>query len=280
MSEHDCTLAQRDRGGALALAPTRASDRRQARQCAQCLHTCHRRSGRISKSPRTLTTVCAKTAHAHFSFGRLIAKSSPRHQRVHNGRVHVGRRLAHRIQKRHCSCSMTSSDECVWLWGCLRCRESSMSHQAPHQVTPRATLSPATIEELLADPSRTRGLVLESVPELLSQLALRVAALKTLEGALLSLMLSERIATRGPATPPVNFWPRRTRQALRRSRIVGQRTGAPRQPPIVQTRSLRSLQNRRSRALSHTTRQPSRLTFAPVVYTLLVPVGVPTGVLV
>jgi len=72
-----------------------------------------------------------------------------------------------------------------------------MSHQAPHQVTSRATLSPATIEELLADPSRTRGLVLESVPELLSQLALRVAALKTLEGALLSLMLSERIATRG-----------------------------------------------------------------------------------
>ena len=39
--------------------------------------------------------------------------------------------------------------------------------------------------------------VLESVPELLSQVALRVAALKTLEGALLSLMLSERIATKG-----------------------------------------------------------------------------------
>jgi excisionase family DNA binding protein len=75
-----------------------------------------------------------------------------------------------------------------------------MSHQAPHQVTLRATLSPATIEELLAEPSRTRGLVLESVPELLSQLALRVAALKTLEGALLSLMLSERIATRGLST--------------------------------------------------------------------------------
>lgn len=74
-----------------------------------------------------------------------------------------------------------------------------MSHQAPHPVTPRATVSPATIEELLADPSRTRGLVLESVPELLSQVALRVAALKTLEGALLSLMLSERIATKGPS---------------------------------------------------------------------------------
>ena len=72
-----------------------------------------------------------------------------------------------------------------------------MSHQAPQQITPRAILSPATIEDLLADPSRTRGLVLESVPELLSQLALRVAALKTLEGALLSLMLSARIATKG-----------------------------------------------------------------------------------
>jgi hypothetical protein len=72
-----------------------------------------------------------------------------------------------------------------------------MSHQAPHQVTSRATLSHATIEELLADPSRMRGLVLDSVPELLSQVALRVAALKTLEGALLSLMFSERIATRG-----------------------------------------------------------------------------------
>jgi excisionase family DNA binding protein len=71
-----------------------------------------------------------------------------------------------------------------------------MSHQAPHQVTPRATLSPATIEELLADPSRTRGLVLDSVPELLTQVASRVASLKTLEGALLSLMLSERIATK------------------------------------------------------------------------------------
>ena len=73
-----------------------------------------------------------------------------------------------------------------------------MPYQAPHQVTPRATSSPAAIEELLADPSRTRGLVLESVPELLTQVASRVAALKTLEGALLSLMLSERIAKRRP----------------------------------------------------------------------------------
>ncbi len=69
-----------------------------------------------------------------------------------------------------------------------------MSYQAPHRVTPRASLSPVTIEELLADPSRTRGMVLESVPGLLTEVASRVAALKTLEGALLALMLSERIA--------------------------------------------------------------------------------------
>ena len=57
-----------------------------------------------------------------------------------------------------------------------------MSYQAPPRVTPRASLSPVTIEELLADPSLTRGMVIESVPELLIQLASRVAALKTLEG--------------------------------------------------------------------------------------------------
>ena len=73
---------------------------------------------------------------------------------------------------------------------------SSMSYQAPHPVTIRGTLPPVTIDELVSDPSRARGLLLESVPELLTQLASRVAALKTLEGALLSLMLSQRIAAR------------------------------------------------------------------------------------
>ncbi len=58
-------------------------------------------------------------------------------------------------------------------------------------------MSSATIEELLTDPSRTRGLVLESVPELLTQVASRVASLKTLEGALLALMLSQRVANGG-----------------------------------------------------------------------------------
>jgi len=71
-----------------------------------------------------------------------------------------------------------------------------MSYQAPHPVTIRGTLPPVTIDELVSDPSRAKGLVLESVPELLTQLASRVAALKTVEGALLSLMLSQRIVAR------------------------------------------------------------------------------------
>ena len=70
-----------------------------------------------------------------------------------------------------------------------------MSYQAPHRVTPRSSLSPVTIEDLLADPSLTKGMVLESVPELLTQVASRVASLKTLEGALLALMLSQRFAS-------------------------------------------------------------------------------------
>ena len=72
-----------------------------------------------------------------------------------------------------------------------------MPYQTPRPVTPRTPVSPATIDELVSDPSRAKGLVLESVPELLTQVASRVASLKTLEGALLSLMLSERIATNG-----------------------------------------------------------------------------------
>ena len=62
----------------------------------------------------------------------------------------------------------------------------------PHQVTSSVPLPAGTIEELLAEPSRIRGVVVESIPELLSQVALRVAALKTLEGTLLSLMFKQR----------------------------------------------------------------------------------------
>jgi len=67
-----------------------------------------------------------------------------------------------------------------------------MPYQSPHQVRSSVPLATQTIEELLAEPSRVKGLVIESIPELLSQLALRVAALKTLEGTLLSLMFNQR----------------------------------------------------------------------------------------
>ena len=84
-----------------------------------------------------------------------------------------------------------------------------MSHQAPHQVTPRATLSPATIEELLADPSRTRGLVLESVPELLTPgcVARRVAQDSRRCAALANAERAHR-ERKASATPRVNCWAR------------------------------------------------------------------------
>ena len=87
----------------------------------------------------------------------------------------------------------------VWLWcacdreGLCRIKRRTKSRRGGH-CRPRLSRNSSQIHRA------REGLVLESVPELLSQLALRVAALKTLEGALLSLMLSERIAARGLST--------------------------------------------------------------------------------
>ena len=67
-----------------------------------------------------------------------------------------------------------------------------MPYQAPLPLT---DISPTTIDELLSDPSRVRELIIDSVPELLAHIASRVAALKTLEGTLLSMTLSHRVAS-------------------------------------------------------------------------------------
>jgi excisionase family DNA binding protein len=69
-----------------------------------------------------------------------------------------------------------------------------MSYQTSHPIGRRARPPSLSVDELLADPSRTAALLLESVPELLTQVASRVASLKTLEGALLAIMMSQRIA--------------------------------------------------------------------------------------
>lgn len=58
-----------------------------------------------------------------------------------------------------------------------------------YQALRRAPISPVTIDELIADPGRAKSLEFETVPELLAEIASREAALKTLQGALLSLML-------------------------------------------------------------------------------------------
>lgn len=55
-----------------------------------------------------------------------------------------------------------------------------------------------TVDELLADPTRAKGLSFEAVPELLAEIALRTVPLKTLESTLLSL-LAQRPANGGNA---------------------------------------------------------------------------------
>jgi excisionase family DNA binding protein len=67
-----------------------------------------------------------------------------------------------------------------------------MSYQAPHPIVQRASLSPVTVDELIADPARAKVLAFEALPQLLTEIASRTATLKTLEGVLLSLILSQR----------------------------------------------------------------------------------------
>jgi len=67
-----------------------------------------------------------------------------------------------------------------------------MPYQTPLSLT---GIAPATIDELLSDPSRARDLIIDSIPELLAHSAGRVVALKTLEGTLLSMTLSHRVAS-------------------------------------------------------------------------------------
>ena len=65
----------------------------------------------------------------------------------------------------------------------------------PYQAhLPMTAISPQTIDQLLNDPARARDLIIDSIPELLTHIAGRVAALKTLEGTLLSMMLTHRVA--------------------------------------------------------------------------------------
>ena len=65
-----------------------------------------------------------------------------------------------------------------------------MPYQTPLPLT---GISAETIDHLLGDPSRARDLIIDSIPDLLTHIAGRVAALKTLEGTLLSMMLTRRV---------------------------------------------------------------------------------------
>ena len=61
-----------------------------------------------------------------------------------------------------------------------------------YPIAQRTPLSPITVDELIADPARAKVLAFEALPQLLTEIAARTATLKTLEGALLSLILSQR----------------------------------------------------------------------------------------
>ena len=73
-----------------------------------------------------------------------------------------------------------------------------MPYQPPLPIAPRTPLSPSAIDELVSDPSRLKGLMPEALPDLLAQLASRIGALKTLEGALLSMLLNQHVANSSP----------------------------------------------------------------------------------
>ncbi len=76
-----------------------------------------------------------------------------------------------------------------------------MSYQAPHPIVQRVSLSPITVDELIADPARAKVLAFEALPQLLTEIASRTATLKTLEGVLLSLILSQRNGGHGNNMP-------------------------------------------------------------------------------
>ena len=61
-----------------------------------------------------------------------------------------------------------------------------------YPIANRTLPAPVTVDELIADPARAKGLAFETLPQLLTEIASRTATLKTLEGALLALVLSQR----------------------------------------------------------------------------------------
>ena len=82
------------------------------------------------------------------------------------------------------------------MWNAIP-KGAFVSYQPPLPIAPRTPLSPSAIDELVADPSRLKGLMPEALPDLLAQVGSRIGALKILEGALLSMVLNQHVANRG-----------------------------------------------------------------------------------
>jgi hypothetical protein len=137
--------------------------------------------------------------HVFWPFDRQIG---PRRHLHNDGPKHDWPRLVHRIQTLHCSCSMTPRMS-VWLWGaCDLGRVYVASSAAPSYAADdtvardyRRTSRRSIAHKRFG--SRVRPRTLEPG---------RVAALKTLEGALLSLMLASASQRKASATQRVSCW--------------------------------------------------------------------------
>jgi excisionase family DNA binding protein len=64
------------------------------------------------------------------------------------------------------------------------------------QTSRRPPLSPVTLDELIADPSRANELKADALARMLAEIASRGAALTTLQGTLLSLVIARRDGNR------------------------------------------------------------------------------------
>ncbi|MHB8383315.1 MAG: helix-turn-helix domain-containing protein [Candidatus Binataceae bacterium] len=78
----------------------------------------------------------------------------------------------------------------VWR-GVVRRNAIILESAMPYPIANRPPLSTVNVDELIADPARAKNLAFDSLPQMLTEIASRTATLKTLEGVLLSLVLSQ-----------------------------------------------------------------------------------------
>ena len=181
----DCALGESERGGDSPLdQSTPAKNPPVAAVCRFC--TLHRRNHRIRLSSSAAFGQVCRNCTGTLSLppnDRQILRPS---DASGTASPLVGQAFRRHIEQRHRRCS-TEHRMSVGLRGSsdaggLLCRTNCHTQsRRGHPCRPQRSTNSSPIHRA------QEVLVLESVPELLTQVASRVAALKTLEGALLSL---------------------------------------------------------------------------------------------